>query len=102
MMKKSIIAALFILFSVFTTLSADVWQIKAKSNGKWNTQTISKEDFVQLLSEATIIRTDETNKAVSFIPNYDKTVSYEVSISKLGENVERVKLIHYYQRKEAK
>ena len=90
-----------ILMMLFTSyLFADVWQIKAKSNGKWNTQSVSKEDFVQLLSEATIIRTDETNKAVSFIPNYDKTVSYEVSISKLGENVERVKLIHYYQKKE--
>ena len=100
-MKRLIINALLVLFATFT-LSADVWQIKAKSNGKWNTQSVSKEEFVQLLNEATILKTDETNKAVSFIPNYDKTVSYEVSISKLGENVERVKLIHYHQKKEAK
>ena len=100
-MKKSIIAALFILFSVFTTLSADVWQIKAKSNGVWKTQTISKEEFVQLLDNSKIISVNETTESNAKIKNYSKTVSYEISVANLT-NAERVKLIHYYQKKETK
>lgn len=94
---KRLIILLLMLFTSY--LFADVWQIKAKANGTWRTQTISKEEFVQLLDNSKILSVTESSDSNAKIKNYSKTVSYEISTTNLT-NAERVKLVHYYQRGE--
>ena len=95
-MKK---LAIILMMLCASYLFADVWQLKVKANGEWKTQTISKEEFVQLLDRSKILSVNETSESNAKIKNYSKTVSYEISVANLT-NAERVKLVHYYQRGE--
>lgn len=96
MMKKLTLIAIMMLFT--SHLFADIWQIKVKSNGKWKTQSVSKEEFVQLLDNSKILSVNETLESNTKIKNYSKTVSYEISVATL-HGVERAKLVHYYQKR---
>lgn len=97
-MKK--LAIIFMMLCA-SYLFADVWQLKVKSNGQWKTQTISKAEFIQIHDtyKSKILSVNETTDSNVNIKNYSKTVSYELSAATFP-GVERVKLIHYYQKKE--
>ena len=97
-MKK---LAIILMMLMHTCLFADVWQIKVKSDGVWKTQTVSKAEFIQIHDsyKSKILSVYTTTETTANIKNFSKAVHYEISVATLP-GVDRVKLIHYYQKKE--